>query len=78
MCAVCARAIARLGAPTHGRVPFTFDEEGIDGGLLQQDQSYVASDPVPFRESPVIVHFLAGHREAVNGRHSRTESTPGV
>lgn len=78
MCGICIRAIARLLGPTHTGVPFAFDEEGLDCRVFQQDQGYFASDRVPFREYPVIVHFLAGHREALNRRHYRAGSTTPV
>lgn len=74
MCRICTRAIARLLAPTYIGVPFALDEKGIDGGLFHQDQSYFPSDRVPFRERPVIVDFLAGHREALNRRHCGADS----
>lgn len=69
------RAIARLGGPTHAGVPFTLDEEGVDSSILHQDQGDLPSDRVPFRECPIIVHFLAGHRETPNRRHRRAGST---
>lgn len=74
MCSICIRAVTRLRGPTHIGVPLTFDEEGTDNDLFQQDQGYFAPDRIPFREHPVIVHFLAGHREALNRRHRRAGS----
>lgn len=60
---------ARARAPAHIGASFQFDEEGIDLGRFQQDQSYFASDRVPLRERPVLVHSLDLHRKALNGRH---------
>lgn len=78
MCRICIRFVARLPGPAHIGVSFHFDEEGVDLRLFQQRQSYFASDGVPLRERPVIVNFLAGHREALNGRHCRAGSTADV
>lgn len=78
MCRICTSVLARLLAPAHIGVSFKFDEEGVDRSLFQQDQSYFASDCVQLRERPVIVHFLDGHREALNRRHCRSGSTADV
>lgn len=78
MCRICTTSITRLLGPAHNSVSFHFDEEGIDLSLFQQGQSYFASDGVPLRERPVIVNFLADHREALNGRHCRAGSTADV